>query len=392
MNDLPKVILMFAGVDWPQFMCRQMVIALAKSAREYGTTLIVMNRPLCPFSTIFRKPRRFKELFSTPKIEKLSNNLYLTSPKYVIHDSIACKSVVLEKLNIFALRRSYEHVCRRIGISDNTPLVWYFYPQQHYVSRLFPESRVVYEMKDNLADTDGRELTDQIELQAKVRESVDFFVTVSRLLHERYSPGYRKAIKFRNGLDKNTYLRLTTGNPEPIDAIERISSPRIGFAGVISQRLDWKLIKGIANARPEWNLVFVGPTPDKSAVVSTQSIPNIHFTGAFDHSKMPSVLKSFDIGIMPYFDNDFFRYSNPLKFYEYAAAGLRTVSSYMKELETFPREIIRIVPNDISEWIDAIESMLASDVEKAKHVGQEFASRFLWEDLTRQLLKDIIEY
>ncbi len=380
---------MFPGVDWPIFMCRQMVIALAESAREYGMTLIVMNRPLCPFSTLFKKPKRLREFMSAPKIEKLSDNLYMVSPKYFIHDSVAGKFRILEKLNLAALRRSYAYVCRRIGIMEESPLVWYFYPQQSYVMNLFQNSRTVYEMKDNLADVKGRELTAQIRLQNEARSRVDFLVTTSKLLHEKYSPGYRKAIEFRNGLDRKTYLRLTTDDPEPIEAIEKIDRPRIGFAGVVSQRLDWELIRRIAAGRPKWNLVFVGPTPDKSIIESVVTLPNIHFTGAFDHSMVPSILKSFDIGIMPYFDNEFFRYSNPLKFYEYAAAGIRTVSSDMKELETFPRKIIRIVPNIPSEWIGAIELMLASNADEAKRIDQAFAGKFIWEDLTIKLLKEI---
>jgi hypothetical protein len=380
---------MFAGVDWPILMCKQMVIALAESAREYGTTLIVMNRPLCPFSAILRRPNRLQEFLSAPKLKKLSDNLYLFTPRYVIHDRVAGRIGFLEKMNLATLRRSYAYVCRRIGIREESPLVWYFYPQQHYVSELFQNSRTVYEMKDNLADIEGRELTDQIRLQSEARSRVDFLVTTSRLLHEKYSPGYRKAIEFRNGLDRKTYLRLIADDPEPIEVIEKIARPRIGFAGVVSQRLDWELIRKIAADRPGWNFVFVGPTPVESIVDSMATSRNIHFTGAFDHSMIPSILKSFDIGIMPYFDNDFFRYSNPLKFYEYAAAGIRTVSSDMKELETFPRELIRIVPNIASEWIGAIESMLASDADEAKRIGQELAGKFIWEDLTLQLLKEI---
>jgi teichuronic acid biosynthesis glycosyltransferase TuaH len=102
---------------------------------------------------------------------------------------------------------------------------------------------------------------------------------------------------------------------------------------------------------------------------------------------MPSVLKSFDFGFMPYRDNDFFRYSNPLKIYEYAAAGLRTVSSNMVELSDYPQEIVKIVPNTPEHWVGAIQAYLESDSSSARKVGVELARKFIWEDMTAVLLE-----
>ncbi len=50
-KSLPKLILVFMKVDRPIFMRWKMIEALADAAVPYGTTVVAMNRPLCPFST-----------------------------------------------------------------------------------------------------------------------------------------------------------------------------------------------------------------------------------------------------------------------------------------------------------------------------------------------------
>ncbi|MBU1319191.1 MAG: glycosyltransferase [candidate division Zixibacteria bacterium] len=386
MSSFPKVILGFLMVDWPLFMRRKMLYALAEAAEKYGSTVVAVNRPLCQISTIVRKPQRARELLGDARLQKLASNLYLYSPRYFIHDSIAQELGILESLNLAALRSSYRKLCKRIGIVEEKPLIWFYHPVQGYVTRLFPGSFNVYEIYDNLADIHGNTLQAVEKRIDKFRDRIDLLLTTSRKLHDKYSPGFKHAWEFGNGIDRETYERMIRHDHPPHPAIDNIASPRIGYTGLISQRLDWQLIHDVADRRPDWNLVFVGKVFDKSILNSTANINNIHFTGAFDHSEMPSVLRSFDVGFMPYRDNDFFRYSNPLKIYEYAATGLKTVSSNMEELSSYPSEIVKIVPNRPDDWIEAIQAYLESDDDVARSVGAEFAGKFIWEDMTARLL------
>ena len=106
-----------------------MIVALAESAMKFGVTIVAVNRPLCPLSTFLRKPHRRKELFSKPHLEKLTDNLYLFSPKYFIHDFVANRIRILELLSRLALKRSYRYLTDQINIDEPNPLTWYYYPQ-----------------------------------------------------------------------------------------------------------------------------------------------------------------------------------------------------------------------------------------------------------------------
>ena len=92
---------------------------------------------------------------------------------------------------------------------------------------------------------------------------------------------------------------------------------------------------------------------------------------------------------MPYLDTEFFHRSNPLKFYEYAAAGLPSVSSEVEELRRFSEDLVTVAGADPQRWQSAIERYLSADRKHLKHIGAEVAGRFIWENMTDDLLGKI---
>ena len=391
MKALPKIILIFLSVDWPIFSRRPMARALATMAKEFGTTVVAVNRPLCPLSTLVRKPRRMSEFLHAPRLENVAENLWLFSPKYFVHDQIAGYARLLENLNLMALRRSYANLTAKLNIEERAPLIWYYDPQQGYVTRLFRDSFCIYEIYDSLTDMWGNPRPRSDRLEVKWRSRVDLLLTTSRKLFDKYSPYYRNAVPFGNGLDKESFAKYLDENIRPHTDILKIHGPRIGYAGNISERLDWKLIKSMAKSRPQWSFVFVGRTSGIPREAISRECANIHFMGEYSYEEIPAIVKAFDVGIMPYFDNQFYRHSNPLKFYELAAAGIRSISSRMDELYQFPSDFVRICQNQTEQWVAAIEEFLDHESADAHQVGAEIASRFLWEDMSMAVLRKATE-
>ncbi len=368
-------------------MRRKMAYGLAEAAADQGGTVVVVNRPLCPFSTIIKKPERMSEFYDKPKLDKLDKNLFLFSPRYFIHDDISNNFEFLEKMNLHCLRKAYGYLTHQLGIEERAPIVWYHHPHQGYVTRLFSDSFNVFELYDNLTGYDGNEREWANRLERKYRPHVSMFMATSPKLLEKYGQYYPNARLSGNCLDRETYERLSKQHVQGLPELTRIPSPRIGYTGIISKRLDWNLIRKIAEQKPEWNFLFVGNTQSNFNLREIRDPKNIHFPGYYDHSLMPAVLRSFDLGFMPYLDNNFFRYSNPLKFYEFAAAGLRSVSSNMEILNMFPPEFVKIVPNQSDKWVSALEEMLNSNI--AKETGPQIASEYIWEDMYGDILGKI---
>ncbi|MEW5993169.1 MAG: glycosyltransferase [Candidatus Zixiibacteriota bacterium] len=390
-SRLPKIILVFMGTDWPIYSRRPLLFALAEAARSSESTVVAVNRPLCPWTTVFRKPQRLAELVGKSGLRQLADNLFLYSPRYVIHDRLAARVPVLERLNLAALRKSYRHLQARLDIVEPNPIVWFNYPQQGYVTRLFDNGFHLFELYDNLVSFRGYENQLVTRLERAVRERTHLFVTTSDKLHHKYAGYYRQAYLLGNGLPCSTFERLGSANLSGLAEILTVPSPRLGYAGQISERLDWELILELASLRPSWNFVFVGRVAGKNTARRLRERNNIHHFGMYELAAMPSVWKSFDVGIMPYIDTAFFRYLNPLKFYEMAAAGLPSVSSPIEELRKFPQELVRVLPNDVDKWREGIDDALSVDRKAVWQTGRDIAGRFIWEDMAARLLTRIQE-
>ncbi len=389
MRHFPKIILVFMAVDWSIYMRRPFLYALGEAAQTFGATVVAVNRPLCPWSTFIRKPHRVDGLIGKSRLQRLAGHLYLYSPRYFIHDHVADLLPMLEKLNLVALRRSYRHLQDRLGIKEPTPLVWFNYPQQGYVTRLYPDSFCIFELYDNLVNYLGKESDRINHLEEKIRDRTDLLVTTSQKLHDKYAANYSHTYLLGNGLSRQVYEQLAVDDYHGIKEITDLPSPRIGFAGMISERLDWELTTALASLEPKWSFIFVGRVLNWRRAKELQKYGNIWFMGEYEHSAMPAVWKSFDIGVMPFLDNAFFRFSNPLKFYEMAAAGLPSVSSNMEELKQFPPELVSLQPNDPNTWRDSIRNMLALDRKKVLEIGRTVARQHLWEDMAPCLLQTV---
>ena len=389
MKRFPRIILLFMAVDWPIYMRRPFLYALGTAAKDFGTTVVAVNRPLCPFSTFIKKPGRITELIGKPNLKQIAEKLFLFSPRYVVHDRVAESVSVLERLNLAALRRSYRHLQSRLGISEPHPLVWFNYPQQGYVMKLFSGNFCVFELYDNLVDYMGHESETVNRLEEKMRSRTDLLLTTSQKLHDKYAVNYKRSFMLGNGLSRKTYELLAAGNGDGIPEIMAIPPPRIGYAGMISERLDWGLITALASLEPEWNFIFVGRIVNRSMRQKIKKYGNIWFMGEYEPASMPAVLKSFDVGMMPYLDNAFFHFLNPLKFYEMAAAGLASVSSNIEELKKFSSQLVRVTPNRPHLWRDNLQELLVAERNIALKIGREVAGQFIWEDMAVDLLKRI---
>ncbi|MGB5107066.1 MAG: glycosyltransferase [Candidatus Zixiibacteriota bacterium] len=348
-----------------------------------------MNRPLCPISTIVRKPKRAGELFRQPELKQLSENFYLYSPKYFIHDSVAKAAGPLEKLNIMALQSSFRNLFRVLGISEKAPLVWYYHPTQAYVTELFEGSFNIYELYDPLMTIAGQVDTKSVELESIHRSHVDLLITAAQGLHAEFGNFYKHSINIGNGIDRKTFAELTQSGRNSQSALNQISQPRIGYAGVIGDRLNWQLIREVADTRQDWNFVFVGRVDNEAIVHSFSSVKNVHFLPPVPEENISEILCHFDVGVLPYLTNEFFLYLNPLKYYELAASGVPIVSvvcNPISELSQAPAELVIAAENNVNAWIAAIDRQLNSDRQRVKVAGHAVALANLWEDKAESVL------
>jgi UDP-galactopyranose mutase len=112
---------------------------------------------------------------------------------------------------------------------------------------------------------------------------------------------------------------------------ESIPHPRIGFAGVIDERMDLELLREIAVMRPEWQFVMLGPVVKINPGALPKSA-NIHWLGMKDYQDLPKYFAGWDAAIMPWAINESTRFISPTKTPEYLSAGLPVVSTAIRDV------------------------------------------------------------
>ncbi len=147
------------------------------------------------------------------------------------------------------------------------------------------------------------------------------------------------------------------------DALQgRIATPRLGFFGVIDERLDIGLVAALADADPAWQIVMVGPVV-KIDPASLPQRPNLHWLGQQSYELLPQIVAGWSVCLMPFAMNDSTRFISPTKTLEYMAAGKPVVSTPVHDVETMFGDLVAIA-DDALGFIAACRVALAESDEQ----------------------------
>jgi UDP-galactopyranose mutase len=149
-------------------------------------------------------------------------------------------------------------------------------------------------------------------------------------LYEAKRGQHHSIYPFPSSIDAPHFARARTITTEPDDQTS-IPGLRLGFFGVIDERMDLDLIASVAAMRPEWHIVLIGPVVKIDPAFLPQ-LPNIHYLGMKTYDELPSYIAGWDVAILPFAHNDSTRFISPTKTPEYLAAGLPVVSTSIRDV------------------------------------------------------------
>jgi glycosyltransferase involved in cell wall biosynthesis len=178
--------------------------------------------------------------------------------------------------------------------------------------------------------------------------------------------------------------------PEPSDQAD-IPHPRIGWFGVVDERMDLDLVAQLADLRPDWQFIIVGPV----VKVDPASLPqrhNLHWLGQKDYRELPAYLAGWDAGYFPAAMNEATRFISPTKTPEFLSAGLPLVSTPVRDVVR-PYGDLGLV--DIASTAEEMAAALASIMARPKDAWLAKVDAFLkdkswdrtWADM-RRLMSD----
>ena len=143
--------------------------------------------------------------------------------------------------------------------------------------------------------------------------------------------GTAASTHFPSSVDVPHFLLRSTAERGTRRINRGLPHPRLGFFGVVDERMDLNLLDTIAAARPEWQLIILGPC----VKIDPATLPrraNIHYLGMKKYEELPAYLSGWDVALLPFAKNDSTKFISPTKTPEYLAAGRQVVSTSVRDV------------------------------------------------------------
>jgi UDP-galactopyranose mutase len=217
-----------------------------------------------------------------------------------------------------------------------------------------------------------------VALEQELFRLADVVFTGGRSLYEVKVRQHRNVHALPSAVEVAHFARARRPAPDPQDQAA-IPGPRIGYYGVIDERLDTQLITDVAERRPDWQMVLVGPVA-KLAPEEVPSGPNIHHLGLKRYGELPDYLGGWDVAIMPFARNEATRYISPTKTPEYLAGGRPVVSTSIRDVvEPYGRMGLVRIADTADDFVDAIDAALRDDVPALLRRADGLLAEMSWD-------------
>jgi glycosyltransferase involved in cell wall biosynthesis len=265
-------------------------------------------------------------------------------------------------------------LCRKHGIHE--PMLWFYTPMALDVARDLRAALVVYDCMDELSAFRGASPLLQ-GLERELLARADLVFTGGRSLFEAKRGLHSSVHLFPSSVDSSHFRAARSPLPEPADQ-RGIGRPRLGFFGVIDERLDLDLLANLARQRPDWSIVVVGPVV-KIDPRSLPCLPNIHYLGQKSYEQLPAYLAGWDVALMPFALNEATRFISPTKTLEYLAGGKPVVSTEIRDVVSPYAELGLVQISDARGFVGAVERALSGAGVPDLATVDQFIARTSWE-------------
>ncbi|MFC3608016.1 glycosyltransferase family 1 protein [Stutzerimonas tarimensis] len=248
----------------------------------------------------------------------------------------------------------------KLGVG-NELLLWYYTPMSlAFSDHLWPRL-TVYDCMDELSAFRGAP-PELIERETELLRRAELVFTGGYSLYEAKRERHDNVHPFPSSVDVEHFASARQPQQDPEDQA-RIGFPRLGYYGVIDERLDLDLLEKVADMRPDWQIVLLGPV----VKIDPAELPrrdNIHYLGAKAYDDLPQYLAGWDVAIMPFALNESTRFISPTKTPEYLAGGCPVVSTPIIDVvRTYGDTGIVRIADSPEAFVEAAAEALADAAE-----------------------------
>jgi UDP-galactopyranose mutase len=267
-------------------------------------------------------------------------------------------------------------------------VLWYYTPMAlAFTDHLTPDA-IVYDCMDELSAFKNApaELTRR---EAQLMRKAGLVFTGGQSLYEAKRHAHPHVHAFPSSVDVEHFAEARRITRDPADQAT-IPHPRLGFFGVIDERMDLELLEGVAAARPDWHLVMLGPVVKIDAAMLPQLL-NIHYLGSRTYQELPHYIAGWDVALLPFARNEATRFISPTKTPEYLAAGKPVVSTSIRDVvRPYGQQGLVRIADTVDAFVDACEAALKEDAAVRLRNADVFLRQTSW-DGTWTRMRHLVE-
>lgn len=309
----------------------------------------LLSRAARQWPVVFFEEPIFRDDLSVPRLDVQSPMAGVTVAVPIVPSGTPHNEVVR------AQRRLLDNLLA--SLKPKRTVAWFYTPMaMAFAAHLSPDV-CVYDCMDQLSAFRGAP-PELVNFERQLMQRADLVFTGGMSLYEAKRDMHPKVFCFPSSIDISHYkpARGALEEPQEMRALPR---PRLGFFGVVDERMDLDLLAEMADLRPHWSFVMIGPV----VKISEAELPrraNIHWLGGRNYADLPRYLAHWDIGLMNFAMNESTRYISPTKTPEFLAAGLPVVSTPIHDVvRTYGKEGLVEIAGDALQAVACAEHLLA---------------------------------
>jgi glycosyltransferase involved in cell wall biosynthesis len=262
-------------------------------------------------------------------------------------------------------------------------VLWYYTPLALAFTDHLSPSAVVYDCMDELSAFAGAP-PELAGAERRLLARADLVLTGGHSLYTAKQRLHHNVHEFPSGVDLEHFAAAQRIHDDPADQA-RIPQPRIGFFGVLDERLDRQLLASIADQAPGWAFVLIGPV----AKINRSDLPrrpNLHYLGPKPYGELPRYIAGWDVAMMPFAINAATRYISPTKTPEYLAAGKPVVSTPIADVvRTYGDIALAHIADTPELFVEKIRDALCESTQRRLARSQPLLSTQSWDGIWNRI-------
>jgi len=361
--------------DWGRHpsSCQHIFKRIYRKYPVVWVNTIGMKLPQLSSYDIGRILEKFRTWFFSKRVRRVHKNLVIYNPFMLPFPNLS----PIRNLNRYFLVHGLRDIIKKFQIE---PILVTTIPIVTDVVDLLPFKKKVYYRVDDFTRWPGLMHRTLENYEEELLKKVDVLIASSRNLIPSGFQG--KVYVVEHGVDFDHFSQVDL--EELPNRISHISTPIIGYFGLLDERVDYELIVKIAEKEPAWNIVLIGRR--MVDLEGLDKFKNIHLIGEVEYTELPFFIKAFSVCFLPYRQDRSTISISPLKLKECLATGKPVVGTEIPALKASRKYLY--LGNEVDGIITAIKTALEEDPSKVRS-RQEAVKTESWENKAECFLKYI---